>query len=90
MERDTASERSHEDVYDFRWLVVDHTVQNLGTRTKGNYTGDAGIVVIGETHYAEGKGDSATLAVSGANAAHVTDICARTTKYIVILSRGDR
>ena len=52
----------------------------LGTRTKGSYSGDVGIVAIGETPYAEGKGDSSTLAVSGANAAQVTDICSRVTR----------
>jgi beta-glucosidase len=64
------------------------TLQNVGTRTKGNYTGDVGIVVIGETPYAEGNGDSSTLAVSNANAAQVSDICSRTTKCIVILMSG--
>lgn len=47
-----------------------------------------GIAVIGETPYAEGKGDSSTLAVSSANAAQVTDICSRTTKCIVMLMSG--
>ena len=64
------------------------TVQNLGTRTKGNYSGDVGIVAIGETPYAEGQGDSSTLAVSSANAAQVTDICSRVTRCIVILFAG--
>jgi beta-glucosidase len=64
------------------------TLQNVGTRTKGNYSGDIGIVVIGEMPYAEGKGDSSTLAVSSANAAQVTDICSRTTKCVVILMSG--
>lgn len=64
------------------------TLQYVGTRTKGNYRGDVGIVVIGETPYAEGRGDSATLAVSGANAAQVTDICSRTTRCLVILMSG--
>ena len=64
------------------------TLQNVGTRTKGNYSGDVGIVVIGETPYAEGKGDSSTLAVSSANAAQVTDICSRTTKCVVLLMSG--
>lgn len=64
------------------------TLQNVGTRTKGNYSGDVGIVVIGETPYAEGKGDSSTLAVSSANAAQVTDICSRTTKCVIILMSG--
>jgi len=64
------------------------TVQNVGTRTKGNYSGDVGIVAIGETPYAEGQGDSSTLAVSSANAAQVTDICSRVTRCIVILFSG--
>jgi beta-glucosidase len=64
------------------------TLQYVGTRTKGNYSGDVGIVVIGETPYAEGRGDSSTLAVSNANAAQVNDICARTTKCVVILMSG--
>ena len=64
------------------------TIQNVGTRTKGNYHGDVGIVAIGETPYAEGQGDSSTLAVSSANAAQVTDICSRVTKCVVILFSG--
>jgi beta-glucosidase len=64
------------------------TIQNVGTRTKGNYSGDFGIVAIGETPYAEGRGDSSTLAVSGSNAAQVTDICSRVTTCIVILFSG--
>jgi len=38
------------------------TLQNVGTRTNGSYSGDIGIWVGGETPYAEGKGDSSTLA----------------------------
>ncbi|HET9909728.1 MAG TPA: glycoside hydrolase family 3 protein [Anaerolineales bacterium] len=64
------------------------TVQNVGTRTKGSYSGDVGIVAIGETPYAEGRGDSSTLAVSGSNAAQVTDICSRVTRCVVILFSG--
>jgi len=64
------------------------TIQNVGTRTKGNYSGDVGIVAIGETPYAEGRGDSSTLAVSGANAAQVTDICSRVTQCVVVLFSG--
>jgi beta-glucosidase len=64
------------------------TIQNVGTRTKGNYSGDVGVVAIGETPYAEGRGDSSTLAVSGANAAQVTDICSRVTQCVVILFSG--
>ena len=64
------------------------TIQNVGTRTKGSYSGDVGIVAIGETPYAEGRGDSSTLAVSGANAAQVADICSRVTQCVVILFSG--
>jgi beta-glucosidase len=64
------------------------TVQNVGTQTKGSYRGDVGIVAIGETPYAEGQGDSSTLAVSSSNAAQVTDICSRVTKCVVILFSG--
>jgi beta-glucosidase len=64
------------------------TIQNVGTRTKGSYSGDVGIVAIGETPYAEGKGDSSTLSVSSANAAQVTDICSRVTQCVVVLFSG--
>ena len=64
------------------------TIQNVGTQTKGNYSGDVGIVAIGETPYAEGRGDSSTLAVSNSNAAQVTDICSRVTQCVVILFSG--
>ena len=47
-----------------------------------------GIAVIGESPYAEGKGDSPTLALSSANATQVSDICARTTRCVVILMSG--
>ncbi len=64
------------------------TLQNVGTATNGSYTGDVGIVVIGETPYAEGAGDSSTLALSSANATQVTDMCSRTTNCVVILMSG--
>jgi beta-glucosidase len=64
------------------------TIQNVGTQTNGNYSGDVGIVAIGETPYAEGQGDSSTLAVSNANAAQVTNICSRVTQCVVILFSG--
>ena len=64
------------------------TLQNVGTNTGSSYTGDIGIAVIGETPYAEGAGDSATLALSAANVSDVTNICSKTTKCIVILMSG--
>jgi beta-glucosidase len=64
------------------------TLQNVGTQTKGRYSGDVGIVVVGETPYAEGQGDSSTLALSGANVAQINDICSRVTKCVIILMSG--
>jgi beta-glucosidase len=64
------------------------TLQNVGTRTKGNYSGDIGIWVGGETPYAEGKGDSSTLAFGSDNSTALSDICAHVTKCIAILESG--
>jgi beta-glucosidase len=64
------------------------TLQNVGTNTGGNFSGDIGIAVVGETPYAEGLGDSTTLAISSANAQQVSDICSKTTQCIVILMSG--
>jgi beta-glucosidase len=64
------------------------TVQNVGTKTKSRYSGDIGIWVGGETPYAEGKGDSSTLAFGSDNASQLSDICARVTKCIAILYSG--
>src|SRR5258708_19846993 len=61
------------------------TLQNVGTRTKGNYSGDIGIWVGGETPYAEGKGDSSTLAFGSDNSTALSDICAHVTTCIAIL-----
>ncbi|HTI26569.1 MAG TPA: glycoside hydrolase family 3 protein [Kutzneria sp.] len=64
------------------------TVQNVGTRTKGRYTADVGIWVGGETPYAEGKGDSSTLAFGSDNSSQLSDICSRVTVCIAILYSG--
>jgi beta-glucosidase len=64
------------------------TVQNVGTRTKGRYSGDVGIWVGGETPYAEGKGDSSTLAFGNDNASQLSDLCAHVTTCIAILYSG--
>jgi len=64
------------------------TATNVGTRTKGNYKADIGIWVGGETPYAEGKGDSSTLAFGTDNATALSDICSRVTKCIAILESG--
>ncbi len=64
------------------------TLQNVGTNTATSYSGDVGIIVIGETPYAEGHGDSSTLALSSTDATEVSDVCSRTTKCIVIMMSG--
>ena len=64
------------------------TLQNVGTRTKGNYSGDVGIWVGGETPYAEGKGDSSTLAFGSDNSSQLSDICSHVKTCIAILYSG--
>jgi beta-glucosidase len=64
------------------------TLQNVGTRTKGRYSGDVGIWVGGETPYAEGRGDSSTLAFGNDNSSQLTDLCSRVTTCIAILYSG--
>jgi beta-glucosidase len=64
------------------------TLQNVGTRTSGNYTADVGIWVGGETPYAEGRGDSSTLAFGTDNSRQLSDICARVRTCIAILYSG--
>jgi beta-glucosidase len=64
------------------------TLQNVGTRTKGNYKGDVGIWVGGETPYAEGQGDSSTLAFGRDNSSQLSDLCARVTTCIALLYSG--
>jgi beta-glucosidase len=64
------------------------TLQNVGTRTKGNYSGDVGIWVGGETPYAEGKGDSSTLAFGSDNSSQLSDICSHVKVCIAILLSG--
>jgi beta-glucosidase len=64
------------------------TLQNVGTKTKGRYSGDIGIWVGGETPYAEGQGDSSTLAFGNDNSAQLSDICSRVTTCIAILYSG--
>jgi beta-glucosidase len=64
------------------------TLQNVGTRTKGHYSGDVGIWVGGETPYAEGQGDSSTLAFGRDNSRQLGDLCAHVTTCIAILYSG--
>lgn len=64
------------------------TLQNVGTRTQGSYSGDIGIWVGGETPYAEGKGDSSTLDFGTDNSSALSNLCAHVTKCIAILYSG--
>jgi beta-glucosidase len=64
------------------------TLQNVGTRTKGNYKADVGIWVGGETPYAEGQGDSSTLAFGRDNSSQLGDLCSRVTTCIALLYSG--
>jgi beta-glucosidase len=64
------------------------TLQNVGTRTKGSYKGDVGIWVGGETPYAEGQGDSSSLAFGRDNSSQLSDLCARVTTCIALLYAG--
>jgi beta-glucosidase len=64
------------------------TLQNVGTKTKGRYSGDVGIWVGGETPYAEGQGDSSTLAFGNDNSTQLADLCSRVTTCIAILYSG--
>jgi beta-glucosidase len=64
------------------------TLQNVGTRTKGRYSGDVGIWVGGETPYAEGKGDSSTLGFGSDNSSQLSDLCSHVKTCIAILYSG--
>ncbi|MEZ0069998.1 beta-glucosidase [Streptacidiphilus sp. MAP12-20] len=64
------------------------TLTNVGTRTKGRYSADVGIWVGGETPYAEGKGDSSTLAFGSDNSSQLSDICSHVKTCIAILYSG--
>lgn len=64
------------------------TLQNVGTKTKSRYTGDVGIWVGGETPYAEGQGDSSTLAFGSDNSSQLADLCSHVTTCIAILYSG--
>jgi beta-glucosidase len=60
----------------------------VGTQTKGHYSGDVGIVAVGEKPYAEGNGDTNTLALSSTATTEVADVCSRVTKCVVLLFSG--
>jgi beta-glucosidase len=64
------------------------SLQNVGTRTKGRYSGDVGIWVGGETPYAEGKGDSSSLAFGTDNSSQLSDLCSHVKTCIAILYSG--
>ena len=63
-------------------------LQYIGTNISKPFSGDVGIAVVGETPYAEGIGDTSTMALSSADAAVVNAICSHTKKCVVILISG--
>jgi len=63
-------------------------LQNIGTNISKPFSGDVGIAVVGETPYAEGIGDTSTMALSSADAAVVKAICSHTRKCVVVLISG--
>jgi len=64
------------------------TVVTYDPRGRSKITADVGIVVIGEDPYAEGRGDSADLAISPLDATLIENVRARVPKLIVILLSG--
>jgi beta-glucosidase len=66
----------------------DVRLQDVGTDMGRPFSGDVGIAVVGETPYAEGRGDTSTMALSPGDAAVVHTICARTRRCVVILVSG--
>jgi beta-glucosidase len=69
-------------------LASSITLNYVGTNTASSYHGDVGIVAVGESPYAEGVGDSSTLALSSTGAQEVSDVCSRVTKCVVVLFSG--
>ncbi|HKF74737.1 MAG TPA: glycoside hydrolase family 3 N-terminal domain-containing protein [Candidatus Dormibacteraeota bacterium] len=63
-------------------------MQDIGTDLSRPFTGDVGIAVVGETPYAEGSGDTATMALAPGDAAVVKAICSHTKQCVVILVSG--
>ena len=63
-------------------------LQYIGTNISKPFSGDVGIAVVGETPYAEGIGDTSTMALSAEDAAVVNAICSHTKKCVVILVSG--
>lgn len=63
-------------------------LQNIGTNISKPFSGDVGIAVVGETPYAEGLGDTSTMALSSGDAAVVKAVCSHTKKCVVILISG--
>jgi beta-glucosidase len=67
---------------------TDIELEYVGTNTRRPFSGDIGIWVGGETPYAEGQGDSATLQLDRADKRHIEDICAKTTMCVAVLVTG--
>lgn len=66
----------------------DIEVEHKGDRANGQLSGDLGIVVVGETPYSEGAGDSppANLALDQPDRAAISNICSAMPCIVVLIS----
>lgn len=66
-----------------RGVRIDHAAAVTAAQAKGY---DLGIVVVGETPYAEGKGDTNDLSLNPADAGAVQTVCAAVRCVVVVVS----
>lgn len=61
---------------------------NYISNARGNYNADYGIAIVGEPPYAEGRGDSSTLALPSEDVSAITTLCSKVkiSCTVVILS----
>jgi beta-glucosidase len=66
--------------------VGDDATVTYDKRAQGDISGDLGIVVVGETPYAEGQGDSWDLALSPADVKTVERVCSAMSCVVILVS----
>lgn len=71
-----------------RSKVTSNVTVNFVANAKGTYTADVGIAAVGEAPYAEGNGDSTTLALPSADADVIKGMCSKVRVCIVVLITG--
>lgn len=64
-------------------IIVEHV-----TDVSADFTADIGIAVVGEIPYAEGKGDSESLALAGEDLDTIYNLCPKVNKCIIVLLSG--